>query len=419
MPSGYIIIRGDRSKFYPGVGRGGVAIIAKESLSPTLLVPVVERKCEFIGVTISAKSFGKFAVAVCYRPSNSNYIDTFGVSEDEVLRNICDSFGIIDGLNGIILGDFNFPNIPWPSANASSVLESIFVDAINENLLTQIVDFPTRRENILDLVLSNCSERVHASPSPGFAGSDHDVAVKLNIDAPYSPDSSDVEVRVFSKADWFSIRRYFESIDWVSELNGLGSEDAWDLFVKAYEYAVHKFVPLLKPKKFSPPWLNAPSVKKLTRDKARLWRHYKLFPLNSNFVEYQRVASKLSVEIRLARIEHERRLAANIGKNPKAFFRYARNFVKPRSKITCIERPDGQLLENAPDIAEFVNDHFVSVFTHEPPGPVPTPRTGWCNASIVDIDFSVGDVRAKLLALNPHKSSGPDDIKSLVFRRCA
>lgn len=317
------------------------------------------------------------------------------------------------------MGDFNFPNLPWPSMTSTSALETVFVDAINENLLTQIVNFPTRRENILDLVLTNCSERVHASPSPGFAGSDHDVAVQLKIDAPFSPDPAVHAVRVYSKADWCSIRRHFDSIDWINLLNGLGPEDAWNYFMKAYDFAIETYVPLLKPKKKSFPWLCMPSVKKLVRDKSRLWRHYKKFPLNSNFVEYQRVASKLSLEIRLARMEFERRLAANIGKNPKAFFKYTRNFVKPRSRITCVQRPDGSLLENGPDIAEFVNDHFVSVFTDEPPGPVPSPRTGWCAASIVDINFTVSDVREKLLALNPHKSSGPDEIKSLILRRCA
>jgi hypothetical protein len=419
IPSGYVIIRGDRSQFYPGVIRGGVAIIAKETLSPTVLIPAVERKCEFICITISAKSFGKLAIAVCYRPSNSNYIETFGISEDEVLRNICDCFGIIDGINGIITGDFNFPNLLWPDVSATSALEVAFVDALSENLLTQTVDFPTRRGNILDLVLSNCAERVHASPVPGFAGSDHDVTVKLKIDAPYSPDTTDHEVRVYSKADWGSIRRHFDSIDWVTELNGLSSVDAWNFFMRSYNFAVENYIPLLKPKKKSFPWLTTPSVKKLTRDKSRLWRYYKKFPLNVNFVEYQRVASRLSLEIRLARIEYERRLAANIDKNPKAFFKYTRNFVKPRSKITCIERPDGSLLENAPDIAEFINDHFVSVFTNEPPGPVPAPRTGWCPASIGDINFSAMDVQKKLLSLNPQKSAGPDEIKSLILRRCA
>ena len=57
--------------------------------------------------------------------------------------------------NVIILGDFNLPLIDW-SNNVSPITQQYnsFNECISENALTQHVNFPTRGNNTLDLILT-------------------------------------------------------------------------------------------------------------------------------------------------------------------------------------------------------------------------------------------------------------------------
>ena len=59
-----------------------------------------------------------------------------------------------------VLGDFNFKDIDWPdrlSKSGSSLSQSegqILIDIMNDHGLEQMVHFPTREKNILDLILT-------------------------------------------------------------------------------------------------------------------------------------------------------------------------------------------------------------------------------------------------------------------------
>ena len=62
----------------------------------------------------------------------------------------------------IILGDFNLPHIDW-YLNASSRNDEIytyFTKLVEDNLLRQLIDFRTRKENVLDLLLTNIPDKI-------------------------------------------------------------------------------------------------------------------------------------------------------------------------------------------------------------------------------------------------------------------
>ena len=70
-----------------------------------------------------------------------------------MLDRICRSIDSIDTENCILLGDFNFRNIDWPTLSSTRNIDNKFLDTIKDNLLNQVVTEPTRGENILDLAL--------------------------------------------------------------------------------------------------------------------------------------------------------------------------------------------------------------------------------------------------------------------------
>ena len=101
------------------------------------------------------------------------------------------SLSLIEGnennLTGILLGDFNLPNIDWsvssPSALCSDSVSTYFCDMIDDNFLHQMTKVPTRGSNILDLVFVNKPELLtDIKVGAGLANFDHDsIAFDLKL----------------------------------------------------------------------------------------------------------------------------------------------------------------------------------------------------------------------------------------------
>ena len=79
-----------------------------------------------------------------------------------------------------VLGDFNFKDIDWPdrlSKSGSTLSQSegqILIDIMNDYGLEQMVHFPTREKNILDLILTTLPGQFQDVLSPDKL-SDHDI----------------------------------------------------------------------------------------------------------------------------------------------------------------------------------------------------------------------------------------------------
>ena len=98
---------------------------------------------------------------VFYRPPDSDlqYIKEFKRSLQLVQR--CDRFDQV-----IICGDFiyipNIPNIDWSTGTASNnnSISNHFTKTVKDFYLCQMVYFPTRGENTLDLILTNIPDKI-------------------------------------------------------------------------------------------------------------------------------------------------------------------------------------------------------------------------------------------------------------------
>ena len=69
-----------------------------------------------------------------------------------MLQKINNSINTIENSNRLLLGDLNFRKIDWSKGVGNSQLEKRFIDTLNEIFVVQMVDKPTRGNNILDLV---------------------------------------------------------------------------------------------------------------------------------------------------------------------------------------------------------------------------------------------------------------------------
>ena len=105
-------------------------------------------------------------IGVVYRSPNSTS------ANDQILFDIVN---IASNHETIIMGDFNYPDISWAN-DVSGTKGRDFHGLLQDTFLHQHVLFPTRGDNILDLVVSSDPDIIRDVIGLGkIGGSDHEV----------------------------------------------------------------------------------------------------------------------------------------------------------------------------------------------------------------------------------------------------
>ena len=111
-----------------------------------------------------------------------------------------------------VLGDFNFREIVWPdrlNKNKTMLSQSdrqVLIDIMNDHGLEQLIHFPTREENTLDLIITSIPGQFQDIHSPDKL-SDHDiVSGTLNTFIPPKKKSRH-KVYLYQKGDYNSMRK--------------------------------------------------------------------------------------------------------------------------------------------------------------------------------------------------------------------
>ncbi|PKU38249.1 dtw domain-containing protein 2 [Limosa lapponica baueri] len=161
---GYRLFRKDR------LGRqgGGVALYVNDQLECVELhLRMDEDLSESLWVRIKGRTgAGDVTVGVCYRPPHQSY------REDEALYRQIGAASRSHTL--VLMGDFNHPDICWKDNTAGHMKSRKFLECINDNFLLQMIEEPTRKGAMLDLVLTNKEGLVRNVKFKGSLGcSDH------------------------------------------------------------------------------------------------------------------------------------------------------------------------------------------------------------------------------------------------------
>ena len=87
--------------------------------------------------------------------------------------------------NVIILGDFDMPDIRWPSLSADSNFSALFCDLVFQHNFSQSIELPTHSHgNTLDLIITNCEDQITDiaidSTNSCFLKSDHHL-ISFNV----------------------------------------------------------------------------------------------------------------------------------------------------------------------------------------------------------------------------------------------
>lgn len=146
-PMGYNVFRRDRL-FRKG---GGVIIAVKDNI-PSFLFKT-DPILELLWVCVHSQ-YSKFFIGVCYRAPDSGPSFT-----DNLYNAVFELHNQFPKSAVFLFGDFNFPSINWQSLTvptSGTTNDSCrFLDLCLTFNLTQVINEPTRLDNILDLLLTN------------------------------------------------------------------------------------------------------------------------------------------------------------------------------------------------------------------------------------------------------------------------
>jgi len=181
---------------------------------------------------------GDIAVGVYYRPPDQ---------EEEVEKAFYKQLKVASQSQALVLmGDFNHPELNWEDYIARHMQLTMFPQSTDDNLLMQVVEEPTRRGALLDLVTVNkdgLAEDVKAGGSLGC--SDH-AMVNFRILCGGSRAISRIKTLDLRRANFGLFKEILGGIPWVRALEGRGVQECWSLFKHHFLYAQDLCIPLSK-----------------------------------------------------------------------------------------------------------------------------------------------------------------------------
>jgi hypothetical protein len=156
-------LRRDRNDTSGGIG-GGLLVYTRSNIRILPCDKFSDNEFnQFCSFKIST-SGEQLNLILAYRPPSAPQKNTTALCD--ILRNLNN--------NSILIGDINMPNIDWVEEKIDAKGREL-LETVTEEGLQQMVSFPTHTKgNILDLVITNCAERVIDIEDMGRLGrSDH------------------------------------------------------------------------------------------------------------------------------------------------------------------------------------------------------------------------------------------------------
>jgi hypothetical protein len=411
-------------------GYGGVCILVKKSLSSYCIeiASNISNRVDLVGCHLVFESV-HIHLYCCYCPPNISTEDLASVTD--YLKSMHK-----DIENIILIGDFNIPEISWDSLSITSVATpgkpQCFQQFCTDLGLSQVVNFPTRGKNILDLVLTNDPLLIsNVTAFPPLASSDHD-SIHLTILIPNSLILNDSSIPVentfnaepqydWQNADWSALGNFFLNIDWTSLFtHKQAANDCWSNFVRVMTDGIQCCVPLKpaaqwKSAKHSR-FTTARSVANLLLKKNKLWREKQKSPTLINDQKYKMCVEDIAQARKTSETIAENKILE--GNNLSALYKHINARLTHKSGIApLIDPADGTLHTADLDKANILNRYFISVGIVD--DGLRPPLSIHDNHSLVSVTFDPADVYSVLINLDGKSAPGPDGFPSILLVKIA
>jgi len=159
----------------------------------------------------------------------------------------------------VLVGDFNHPDISWEDHTARHSQSRRFLQSINDNFLMQVVEEPTRKGALLDLVLTKKEGLLEDVKARGRLSCSDCEIVEFRILHGGSRAISRIKTLDLRRANIGLFKELLGGIPWARALEGRGVQECWSLFKHHFLHAQERCIPLRKKSSKGgrrPVWLN-------------------------------------------------------------------------------------------------------------------------------------------------------------------
>ena len=392
---------------------------------------MIASKDSIVGTEISMKSTAEICAAsfecpgklplivgAVYRPpsSDATYMEELCSQMKELFRSNPRS-------TVWIAGDINLPDINWEDNNIQGnnypiQINQLLIDTISDTGSEQVVTFPTRDKNTLDVFITNRPSLIEkCKPMPGL--SDHDIVfVQASTRVPRQRPLRR-QIRLWGKADTAGLHQ--SASEFTSEFTDQysASTDIDTLWTSFRDYcikAMDTHVPSkMTTTRYSQPWVNK-KVKRASRRKKRAYRKARKTGKAEDLQRYKSLQKETQYECRKAHNKYVQDLVSD-DKGGKKLFSFVKSKRCDSSGVSAL-KSDGVAHSDPHLKASLLNRQFCSVFTTEDTTDLPTMK-GNPFPDMHSFSIGLAGVTKLLRNLSPHKATGPDAIPTRFLKEVA
>ena len=416
FPPDFEVFRRDR-KDDP---HGGVLIATRQTMVSS--IARVGNDCEFISVKVKLNRGKSALISAAYRPPNRTdeaYTQAL-ISDITATRTEPKSAYFLLG------GDFNLPDIDWKAGavnghSLSRQVNDAYINMHSDLALDQVVSFPTRGSNILDLFFTSHPSIIDKCKGlPALGKSDHDIVmIDLTLDT-YHQHVSPYKILLWDKADQAVIRQHIDNAMCKILDNSYETvNDIWSDFKSSITSIVEENIPSkMSRSRYSNPWMTT-KVKRLLRRRQKAFRVARRNNNAKNQARYRHLKATAQREMRKAHDDFiDQTVCGELQGNSKRFWSYLKSKRQDSQGVAPLRKTDGLLYNDVASKADILNQQFHSVYTREDTtnmpnkGPSPYP-------DMPAIQVATAGVCKLLKGTNSHKATGPDGIHARVLHEYA
>lgn len=404
----------DRPKRFRKHG-GGVLIAHRTDLDlSSVKFSKISVQAELLSIQFKTTSGRKFCVSTFYR------VGTLGAENFQEFEKHFISLAKDKKLHKhILIGDFNFPDVSWPSGQTSCELQQNFIDFMTSDLgHSQLILGPTHKSsNTLDLLFTNVPsliKNVKVLEENEYCLSDH-FAISFDIDLQNRyrklPKRKTYNYR---KADWIEMNKALHRVNWDRALCSVDPFVAWPRFKSILKDICDSYIPKKTVKShFQPPWYDS-ECDQMWKRKEKWRKRAKLSNSESDLLKFR------SLRKQFKKLMNEKmRLNVEDDNDPALISKKFWSYVKSKTKSTRIPETvhyRNQFRSDTSSQTELFNEYFHDQFSEASSYDI---DIDYSNDNFIDLRFHIDDVYTILKGINSSKAAGPDGIHGIVLKNCA
>ena len=398
---------------------GGGTLLAVRNSILSVRRKDLESNAEMLVCEIHPQNKKELLVIVFYRPPDTDLDYIKQLKKSLQLVHKTKKFDQI-----ILCGDFNLPHIDWTTGTATTndLIANYFTKIVKDFFLWQLVNFKTRGDNTLDLILTNIPDKVrNVQGFDDILNTDHKL---LSFDINFRIGKKSKVKRVvynFKKANWLGLKQQLTHASWDECFVPDNIDESLSNWCDLFLSAVDKYIPKHFVKNTRDhPWIDKElslQIKKKNIQRKKL----KQTQSSHDLEKYRKLRRESKKLISKKKKDYNKKLTESMFKNPKRFWSMVNSTRNSRPTVNFL-RTDDTFTTDKLCMADILNTFFHSVFNPREAEPStstqsetlspPTPQLSHIELA----DFEVVEV---LRHLDPNKACGPDGIPSRLLSELA